>query len=78
MQRADEKLRDLERKNFGKDSPICVTVVGCGYGGVELAATISERLGDRGIVQAINVEKMILPSAPEGNRETALRVRNLL
>ncbi|XP_031108221.1 alternative NAD(P)H-ubiquinone oxidoreductase C1, chloroplastic/mitochondrial [Ipomoea triloba] len=71
---ADEKLRDLERKNFGKDSPISVTVVGCGYGGVELAATISERLRDRGIVQAINVEKTILPSAPEGNRETALRV----
>lgn len=72
--KVDEKLRDLERKNFCKDSPIRVTVVGCGYGGVELAATISERLGDRGVVQAINAEETILPNAPEGNRETALRV----
>ncbi|CAH9071038.1 unnamed protein product [Cuscuta epithymum] len=72
--KADEKLRDLERRNFSKDSPIRVTVVGCGYGGVELAATVSERLGDRGIVQAINAERTILPKAPEGNRETALRV----
>lgn len=77
MQRVDKKLRELERKNFGKDSAIRVAVVGCGYGGVELAATISERLQQKGIVQAINVDKTILSNAPAGNREAALKVSNL-
>lgn len=72
--RVNEKLTSLERKYFGKNSPICVAVVGCGYSGVELAATLSERLKARGIVQAINVDKTILPSAPPGNRERALKV----
>ncbi|KAL2553083.1 NAD(P)H dehydrogenase C1 [Forsythia ovata] len=72
--RVNEKLTALERKYFGKDSPIRVTVVGCGYSGVELAATISERLQARGLVQAINVQKTILPNAPPGNRESALKV----
>lgn len=75
MQRVDNKLRMLERRNFGKDSsPIRVAVVGCGYSGVELAATISERLQDKGIVQAINVDTIICPTAPSGNREVALKV----
>ena len=60
--------------NFGKDSLIHVAVVGCGYAGVELAATIAERLQDRGMVQAINVETTICPTAPPGNREVALKV----
>lgn len=77
MQKVDRKLRALERKNFGKESPIRVTVVGCGYSGVELAATLSERLGNKGIVQAINVETSICPAAPVGNREAALKVRHL-
>ncbi|KAH6833487.1 dehydrogenase C1 [Perilla frutescens var. hirtella] len=72
--RVNEKLTALERNFFGKDSRIRVAVVGCGYSGVELAATISERLQDRGVVQAINVEKTILPSAPPSNRESALKV----
>ncbi|KAK3013381.1 hypothetical protein RJ639_010050 [Escallonia herrerae] len=67
----DAYLRTLERTNFAKESPIRVTVVGCGYCGVELAATVSERLRDRGVVQAINVESIILPNAPPGNREFA-------
>ncbi|PPD87151.1 hypothetical protein GOBAR_DD15905 [Gossypium barbadense] len=71
--RVDEKLKTLERTKFGKDSFIRVAVVGCGYSGVELAATISERLQDRGIVQAINVESTICPTAPTGNREAALK-----
>ncbi|KAK2983725.1 hypothetical protein RJ640_024078, partial [Escallonia rubra] len=70
----DEKLRTLERTNFAKESPIRVAVVGCGYSGVELAATVSERLQDRGVVQAINVESIILPNAPPGNREVASKV----
>ncbi|XP_020554212.1 alternative NAD(P)H-ubiquinone oxidoreductase C1, chloroplastic/mitochondrial [Sesamum indicum] len=72
--RVDKKLRALERKYFGMDSPIRVAIVGCGYSGVELAATIAERLQGRGIVQAINVERTILPNAPPGNRESALKV----
>ncbi|PON52821.1 FAD/NAD(P)-binding domain containing protein [Parasponia andersonii] len=72
--RVDSKLKTLERRNFGKKSLINVAVVGCGYSGVELAATISERLQDRGIVKAINVETTICPQAPPGNREAALKV----
>ncbi|KAG0478000.1 hypothetical protein HPP92_012719 [Vanilla planifolia] len=72
---ADAILKLLERKHFGKDSsPISVAIVGCGYSGVELAATISERLQEHGIVQAINVQTSICPSAPSGNRESALKV----
>lgn len=74
MQRVDNRLRTLERRNFGTNSLINVAVVGCGYSGVELAATISERLQDRGIVKAINVATTICPQAPPGNRETALKV----
>lgn len=77
MQKVNEKLRALERRNFSKDSLIRVAVVGCGYSGVELAATVSERLQDRGMVQAINVDTTICPSAPSGNREAALKVRYL-
>ncbi|XP_059432074.1 alternative NAD(P)H-ubiquinone oxidoreductase C1, chloroplastic/mitochondrial isoform X5 [Corylus avellana] len=73
-QKVDNKLRRLERSNFGKFSPIRVAVVGCGYSGVELAATVAERLQDRGIVQAINVETTICPTAQPGNREAALKV----
>ncbi|WZZ41999.1 hypothetical protein YC2023_038258 [Brassica napus] len=40
-QRVNEKLSKLERRNFKNGNPIKVAVVGCGYGGVELAATIS-------------------------------------
>ncbi|KAK8969013.1 hypothetical protein KSP40_PGU004797 [Platanthera guangdongensis] len=73
--KVDEKLRMLERECFSKDSsPIGVAIVGCGYSGVELAATISERLQGRGRVQAINVETSICPSAPSGNREAALKI----
>lgn len=52
-----------------------MAIVGCGYSGVELAATISERLKDKGLVRAINVETTICPNAPPGNREAALSVR---
>ncbi|KAL5982605.1 Nuclear pore complex subunit [Asimina triloba] len=73
--KVDNKLQILERKRFGKESsPIRVAVVGCGYSGVELAATISERLQDKGVVQAINFGSTILPTAPLGNRESAMKV----
>ncbi|CAA6658180.1 unnamed protein product [Spirodela intermedia] len=68
-------LKMLERAQFRKKSlPIQVAIVGCGYSGVELAATISERLQDRGIVYGINVDTNICPTAPPGNREAALKV----
>lgn len=72
--KVDRKLRALEQRNFAMDTSIRVAVVGCGYSGVELAATIAERLQDKGTVQAINVGKTILPDAPAGNREAALKV----
>ncbi|KAJ8765277.1 hypothetical protein K2173_011974 [Erythroxylum novogranatense] len=72
--KVDNKLRALERRNFGKDSLVRVAIVGCGYSGVELAATVSERLQDRGIVTAVNVETTICPTAPPGNREVAFKV----
>ncbi|GAA0155249.1 hypothetical protein LIER_13018 [Lithospermum erythrorhizon] len=75
--KVDRKLRALERRSFVEDTSIRVTVVGCGYSGVELAATIAERLQDKGTVQAINVDKTILPDAPAGNREAALKMPHI-
>ncbi|XP_074320980.1 alternative NAD(P)H-ubiquinone oxidoreductase C1, chloroplastic/mitochondrial [Silene latifolia] len=72
--KVNDKLKAVERKNFGKGSPVRVVIVGCGYSGVELAATVSERLQANGIVQAINAETTICPTAPPGNREAALKV----
>ncbi|XP_078157361.1 NAD(P)H dehydrogenase C1 isoform X2 [Carex rostrata] len=73
--RVDKELKRLERGISGNGSlPIGVAIVGCGYSGVELAATISERLQSNGKVQAINVQMTICPSAPPGNREAALKV----
>uniref|UniRef100_A0A453R3P4 FAD/NAD(P)-binding domain-containing protein n=1 Tax=Aegilops tauschii subsp. strangulata TaxID=200361 RepID=A0A453R3P4_AEGTS len=54
--------------------PIQVAIVGLGYSGVELAATISERLKNTGTVKAINFQTTICPNAPPGNREAALKV----
>lgn len=73
--RVENKLKTLEREKFGKaPSPIRVVVVGCGYSGVELAATVSERLQGKGKVQAVNVATTICPGAPSGNREAAEKV----
>uniref|UniRef100_A0A804UIB7 demethylphylloquinone reductase n=1 Tax=Zea mays TaxID=4577 RepID=A0A804UIB7_MAIZE len=73
--RVESKLKMLERKRFGKSSPtIEVAIVGLGYSGVELAATISERLKNTGTVKAINVQTTVCPTAPQGNRDAALKV----
>ncbi|CAL5046757.1 unnamed protein product [Urochloa decumbens] len=73
--RVESKLKMLERKRFGKSSPtIEVAIVGLGYSGVELAATISERLKNTGTVKAINVQTTICPTASQGNRDAALKV----
>ncbi|KAI7742657.1 hypothetical protein M8C21_025545 [Ambrosia artemisiifolia] len=72
--KVNDKLTKLERENFGTANPIRVVVVGLGYSGVELAATVSERLEGKGVVQAISVDSSILPTAPPGNREAALKL----
>lgn len=71
----DNQLRRLEQKKFGAEkSLIQLVVVGAGYSGVELAATLAERLGDRGKVQVVDVTPDICSSAPAGNREAAYKV----
>ncbi|KAF5186013.1 Alternative NAD(P)H-ubiquinone oxidoreductase C1 protein [Thalictrum thalictroides] len=73
--KVDKRLKILEREKFGKpSSPISVAVVGCGYAGVELAATVAERLQGKGKVQAIDVGTTICSGAPPGNREAAMKV----
>ncbi|CAM0913819.1 unnamed protein product [Alopecurus aequalis] len=73
--KVENELKMLERRRFGKSSPaIQVAVVGLGYSGVELAATISERLKNTGTVKAINFQTTICPNAPPGNRDAALKV----
>ncbi|CAL0306686.1 unnamed protein product [Lupinus luteus] len=72
--KVNDKLTTLERTTFGKDFQISVAIVGCGYSGVELAATVAERLQNKGIVRAINVDPIICPNAPPSNREAALKV----
>ncbi|KAL8131640.1 alternative NAD(P)H-ubiquinone oxidoreductase C1, chloroplastic/mitochondrial [Apium graveolens] len=72
--KVNEKLKILERKTFGTNASVSVAVVGCGYSGVELVATIAERLQNRGIVKAINVGNEIIPDAPPGNRQAAQKV----
>uniref|UniRef100_A0ACD6APB8 Uncharacterized protein n=1 Tax=Avena sativa TaxID=4498 RepID=A0ACD6APB8_AVESA len=73
--KVESELTMLERSRFGKNSPaIQVAIVGLGYSGVELAATISERLKNTGTVKAINFQTTVCPSAPPGNRDAALKV----
>uniref|UniRef100_N1R551 demethylphylloquinone reductase n=1 Tax=Aegilops tauschii TaxID=37682 RepID=N1R551_AEGTA len=78
--KVESELKMLERRRFGKKSPpIQVAIVGLGYSGVELAATISERLKNTGTVKAINFQTTICPNAPPGNREAALKkIKKLL
>eukprot|EP00252_Welwitschia_mirabilis_P007826 TRINITY_DN19544_c0_g1_i2.p1 TRINITY_DN19544_c0_g1~~TRINITY_DN19544_c0_g1_i2.p1 ORF type:complete len:434 (+),score=73.00 TRINITY_DN19544_c0_g1_i2:175-1476(+) len=73
-QKLKQQLSVLERRFSMDQSPICISVVGCGYCGVELAATLAEILQHRGKVQVINVERAICPTAPNANREAALKV----
>jgi NADH:ubiquinone reductase (non-electrogenic) len=76
LQKVESELKMLERRRFGKSSAdIQVAIVGLGYSGVELAATISERLKSTGTVKAINFQTTICPNAPPGNRDAALKVR---
>ncbi|KAL2634438.1 hypothetical protein R1flu_005917 [Riccia fluitans] len=70
----DRRLTDLESERSGLDKPIEVMIVGSGYSGVELAATLSERLGKKGKVRVVDAGSDICSSAPAGNREAAKKV----
>lgn len=71
----DRRIVALERERFGQDdAPIEVIIVGSGYSGVELAATLAERLGKKGKIQIVDPNPDICPSAPVGNREAASKV----
>jgi len=71
----DRRLAELEKERFAVASaPIEVVIVGSGYCGVELAATLAERLGNRGTIKVVDMGSDILGSAPAGNREAASKV----
>lgn len=71
----ERQLKKLEQEKFGAEkSLIQLAVVGAGYSGVELAATVAERLGDRGKVQVVDGTPDICSSAPVGNRDAAYKV----
>lgn len=73
--RADDRLRELERERFASSAvPIRVAIVGAGYSGVELASTVSERLGLRGRVQIIDPAGDICQTGIAGNRDAAKKV----
>lgn len=75
FQEVDRRLAELEKERFAAASaPIDVAIVGSGYCGVELAATLAERLGNRGTIKVVDMGTDILGSAPAGNREAASKV----
>jgi NADH:ubiquinone reductase (non-electrogenic) len=67
--RTDEALTALESGKQG--SSIGVVVVGGGPSGVELAATVAERLGAKGEVEVLTSGGEILEANPAGQREAA-------
>lgn len=69
----DRRLTTLENE-ASVYAPIEVVVVGSGYSGVELSATLAERLGQKGTVKVIDMASDIVASAPAGTREAASRV----
>ncbi|GJU73466.1 hypothetical protein Tco_1264871 [Tanacetum coccineum] len=73
-EKVNDKLTKLERENFDKEDPIRMVIVRLGYSRVELAATVSERLEGKGVVQAISVDSSMLPTTPPGNKEAALKL----
>ncbi|KAG6551239.1 hypothetical protein Mapa_007165 [Marchantia paleacea] len=71
----DRRLTGLERERYGSvDNPIQVVIVGSGYSGVELAATLAERLGKKGKLRVVDAGSDICATAPAGNREAAKKV----
>jgi NADH:ubiquinone reductase (non-electrogenic) len=69
----DRRLAALE-KDASEITPVEVVVVGSGYCGVELTATLAERLGNKGRIKVVDMAPSIVASAPAGNREAASKV----
>ncbi|KAG0583473.1 hypothetical protein KC19_3G139000 [Ceratodon purpureus] len=69
----DRRLVALE-KYASPVTPAEVVVVGSGYCGIELAATLAERLGNKGRIKVVDMASDIVASAPAGNREAASKV----
>ncbi len=63
-----QKLQTLEAADLEK---IRVAIVGGGYSGVELAAKLGDRLGEKGRIRIIERGETILGTSPEFNRVTA-------
>jgi NADH dehydrogenase len=63
-----QKLKSLEQADTEK---VRVAIVGGGYSGVELAAKLGDRLGERGRIRIIERGKEILAMSPEFNRQQA-------
>lgn len=74
--KVDQQLRLLESAALRSTPqvPIQVSIVGGGVAGVELAATVAERLGPRGIVQLIVSGNTVMTESPDGQRDEALKV----
>ncbi len=71
--RLRERLRELLDTKKA-DENINVFVVGGGFGGVELSACVSEKLGNRGSVVILERGDRILKSATDHNRVTSEKV----
>jgi hypothetical protein len=66
-----ERLEALERRSEHPE----VVVAGGGYAGIELAATVADRLHGRGRIKVVTADPDILEGAPEGQKEVARDVR---
>lgn len=55
-------------------APVEIVVVGSGYCGIELSATLAERLGKKGRIKVVDMASDIVATAPAGNREAASKV----
>lgn len=61
-------------KDASEFAPVEIVVVGSGYCGIELSATLAERLGKKGRIKVVDMASDIVASAPAGNREAASKV----
>lgn len=57
-------------------APVEIVVVGSGYCGIELSATLAERLGKKGRIKVVDMASDIVATAPAGNREAASKVNH--
>mmetsp|Transcript_18698 Transcript_18698/g.52551 ORF Transcript_18698/g.52551 Transcript_18698/m.52551 type:complete len:565 (+) Transcript_18698:861-2555(+) len=82
-QRTVAALEDIETRTAYGSEAANITIVGAGYSGVELAASVSERLrskpgGSSVRVQLLTPGQDILEGSPAGQRETAMQALSSL